>query len=230
MWLVVGLGNPGAKYEETRHNAGFLVVDEVARRWGMGSGRSHLGASTIRGTVARSAVLLAKPQTYMNRSGEPAGALQRFHDVPLERVVVVHDDLDLPFGSLRIKRGGGHGGHNGLRDLHGHIGAEFLRVRFGISRPPADLDAADYVLGRWDDGERQALPLVVDRGADAVEAIITDGPTVAMNAFNVRPRRSKASGEESAPSDDSDASATAEPAAVVQDGASNPTAPEGARS
>ena len=192
MWLVVGLGNPGAKYEDTRHNAGFLVVDEVARRWDMSASKAQLGASTARGGVARSPVLLARPQGYMNRSGAPAAALQRFYEVPLERVVVVHDDLDLPFGTVRIKRGGAHGGHNGLRDLHDHIGAEFLRVRMGISRPPPDLDAADYVLSPWADGERDTLPQVVDRGADAVEAIITDGATHAMNAFNVRPRRPKA--------------------------------------
>ncbi len=191
MWLLVGLGNPGSKYQHTRHNAGFLVVDEVARRWRVSLGKARLGAITGRGEVARSPVLLAQPQGYMNRSGVPTGALQRFHEVPVERVVVIHDDLDLPLGAVRIKRGGGHGGHNGLRNLHEHIGADYLRVRVGISRP-SDEDSVDWVLGRWSDEEREVLPRIIERGADAIEAIITDGVTAAMNVFNVRPRRPRA--------------------------------------
>jgi peptidyl-tRNA hydrolase, PTH1 family len=199
MWLVVGLGNPGGKYQDTRHNAGFLVVDEVARRWGMSMGRSQLGARTGRGDVARSPALLAQPQGYMNRSGGPVGALQCFYGIPNECVVVIHDDLDLPLGTVRIKRGGGHGGHNGLRDLHAHLGTEYARVRVGISRPPPSIDSVDWVLGAWSDTEREALSPVVDRSADAVEAIITDGVTRAMNAFNVRPRRKAAAPDETQP-------------------------------
>jgi len=200
MWLVVGLGNPGAKYQDTRHNAGFLVVDEVARRWRVSQGKAPLGATTGQGEVARSPVLLAQPQRYMNRSGGPVGALQRFHDVPIERVVVVHDELDLPFGTVRIKRGGGHGGHNGLRDLHEHVGTELVRVRVGVSRPPEGVDAADWVLSAWSEDEREALAPIVERGADAVEAIIADGPIHAMNSFNVRPRRRAEPTPESEPS------------------------------
>jgi PTH1 family peptidyl-tRNA hydrolase len=191
MWLVLGLGNPGSDYQGTRHNAGFSVVDEVARRWRSSLGKAQLGALTGRADVAREPVLLAKPQRYMNRSGGPAAALQRFYEVPLERVVVVHDDLDLPLGIVRVKRGGGHGGHNGLRDLHEHIGPGFVRVRVGISRPAPELDTIDWVLGSWSEQERERLPSVVERAADAVEAIITDGPTIAMNAFNVRVRSRK---------------------------------------
>ncbi len=226
MWLVVGLGNPGSRYEGTRHNAGFLVVDELARPWGMSLGRLRLGARTASGTIARSPVLLAQPQQYMNRSGGPTGALQRFHELPVERVVVVHDELDLPFGSLRIKRGGGHGGHNGLRDLHEHVGADFVRVRLGVSRPPEGTDAADWVLSPWADDERAELPRVVERAADAIEAILTDGVTLAMNAFNVRPRR-KAGAEE--PTTPAGASGTPTPARPddAPPGATSQCAPRG---
>jgi len=230
MWLVVGLGNPGAKYQDTRHNAGFLVVDEVARRWGMSAGKSQLGALRARGDIARNPVVVAKPQTYMNRSGGPAGALQRFYGVAADRVVVIHDELDLPFGTVRIKRGGGHGGHNGLRDLHDEIDADFVRVRVGISRPPPGCDAAAYVLADFSKGEREALPRVIDRCADAVEAIVTDGVTNAMNALNVRPRRPKAKAEQTSGLDDPDASVPAETAGDATDGAPNPAAIEAARS
>jgi len=230
MWLVVGLGNPGAKYQDTRHNAGFLVVDEVTRRWGMSAGKSQLGALRAHGDIARNPVVVAKPQTYMNRSGGPAGALQRFHGVNTDRVVVIHDELDLPFGTVRIKRGGGHGGHNGLRDLHAELGADFVRVRVGISRPPQGCDPAAYVLTDFTEEQREALPRVIDRGADAVEAIVTDGVTNAMNALNVRPRRPKAKAENNTDSDDPDTSASAETAGDATDGAPNPAAPEAARS
>ena len=226
MWFVVGLGNPGGKYEDTRHNAGFLVVDEVARRWGVSLGKSQLGARTGRGDVARSPALLAQPQAYMNRSGAPSGALQRFYGVPLERVVVIHDELDLPFGTVRIKRGGGHGGHNGLRDLHEHLGAEFTRIRVGISRPAPGLDSVDWVLGSWSDAEREGLPQVIERGADAVEAIITDGVTRAMNAFNVRPRRKAEANDESQP-EGQDAAVPVAASAEAGDGAPHTSAPCG---
>ncbi len=152
------------------------------------------------------------------RSGAPAAALQSFHGIPMERVVVIHDDLDLPVGTVRIKRGGGHGGHNGLRDLHDHIGGAFLRVRVGISRPPAELDAVDWVLGRWSDAERDVLPQVIERGADAIEAILTDGATSAMNAFNVRPRKVRA--RDDAPVEGADAEVAADPTAGASEGPS----------
>jgi PTH1 family peptidyl-tRNA hydrolase len=201
MWLVVGLGNPGAEYQDTRHNAGFLVVDEVARRWRCGLGKTRLGAVTGRARVAGEDVLLAQPQRYMNRSGGPTSALQCFHQLPLDRVVVIHDDLDLPLGAVRIKRGGGHGGHNGLRDLHEQIGADFVRVRLGISRPAPEQDTVDWVLGRWTEDEREQLPSVVERAADAVEAIVTDGALLAMNSFNVRSRSRTPARDESMPDD-----------------------------
>jgi PTH1 family peptidyl-tRNA hydrolase len=186
MWFLVGLGNPGSRYENTRHNVGFLVVDEVARRWGLPSARAQLGALVRRGDVAGHSAILVQPQTFMNCSGEPVGALARFYQAPLDRMIVAHDDLDLDFGVVRLKRDGGHGGHNGLRDLGVHLGLGFLRVRVGISRPPHGLDSVDYVLGRWSDAERAALGDLVARAADAVEAVLAEGAETAMNRFNVR--------------------------------------------
>jgi PTH1 family peptidyl-tRNA hydrolase len=230
MWLVVGLGNPGTEYEDTRHNAGYLVVDEVARRWRLPAGRARLGASAARGRVGHGQAVLAKPQRYMNRSGGPVAALQSLESIPVERVVIVHDDLDLDFGTVRIKLGGGHGGHNGLRDLHEHIGSEFLRIRVGISRPPSGLDTADYVLGAWGDTERQGLPSVIERAADAVEAVLAEGVIRAMNAFNVRPRRRKAEDTDSTRTDEAGASTPAKAGCDESDGPSQSSAPDGARS
>jgi PTH1 family peptidyl-tRNA hydrolase len=126
----------------------------------------------------------------MNLSGLPTERVRSWNRIPVESVVVVHDDMDLPFGQVRIKKGGGHGGHNGLRDLTRHIGGDFLRVRVGISRPPPTWDSADYVLSAWTDAEQQELPRVLDSACLAIETIVGDGPVVAMNRFNVRPRAS----------------------------------------
>lgn len=186
MHLVLGLGNPGARYADTRHNVGFLVVDTLARRASTGVDREQLGALAAKATVGGQPVVLAKPQKFMNLSGGPGQQLAAFFKVPPERTIVVHDELDLPFGEVRVKVGGGHGGHNGLRDLVARMGPAFVRVRVGVSRPPAGWDAADYVLGRWSDDEHARLLDVVDEAADAVEAVVRDGPTAAMNRINVR--------------------------------------------
>ena len=232
MWLVVGLGNPGGKYEDTRHNVGFLVVDELARRYRLSLGKAQLGAITARGDLAGIRLMLAKPQSFMNRSGGPAWALQRFYEVPLEQVLVVHDDLDLEHGTVRVKRGGGHGGHNGLRDLHRHLGADFARVRVGISRPPPEWDTADYVLGRWSDTERSDLSELVGRATDAIEAVLADGVTAAMNRFNVRPRRSTAKGGQAEDDGSGDPRPSQDAPAAPRSPAAPPhsTAPDGARS
>jgi PTH1 family peptidyl-tRNA hydrolase len=163
--VVVGLGNPGRSYERTRHNIGFLVADELAKRHG-GSWRAKKKAD----------VTLLKPTTYMNNSG---AALAGFK---VEQLVVVHDDLDLPAGDVRVKVGGGPGGHNGLRSIIQHLGNGFVRVRVGIGRPPVGMSVTDYVLGRMDSATKEAVPLA----ADAVEAVIETGPEAAMNRFNVR--------------------------------------------
>lgn len=187
MRFVAGLGNPGSKYEGTRHNAGFLVVDELARRWGasLSSDRfgNFSGASILRNTKTQ----FAKPQKFMNRSGGPLQGLVSYYNGTIEDLVVVHDEVDLPFGVIKIKAGGGHGGHNGLRDIHKHMGGNsYLRVRFGVGRPPEGWDTADYVLGRWTGSEKNDLDAVVSKAADAVEVLIEQGTEAAMNQFHVR--------------------------------------------
>ncbi len=183
--LIVGLGNPGPRYAATRHNAGFFVVDLLAERIG-GRFKAHRSRSDVlEGRLAGVPVVLAKPVSYMNESGGPVNAAARFFKVVPEQIVVVHDELDLPFGSLRLKRGGGDGGHNGLKSLTSALGSkEYARVRFGIGRPPGRQDPADYVLREFAGAERKELGFLVDRAADAVEALIGNGLEAAQNEFN----------------------------------------------
>jgi len=182
--LVVGLGNPGPRYAGTRHNAGFLVVDLLAERVG-GRFRRRGLCDVLEGRLADVPVVLAKPRGYMNESGAPIVAVSRFYKVPVDRLTVVHDDLDLPFGTLRLKRGGGDGGHNGLRSASAALGSrEYARVRFGIGRPPGRQDPADYVLRDFSAAERKDLGYLVDRAADAVEMLLSEGLEAAQNAFN----------------------------------------------
>ncbi|HEY0168800.1 MAG TPA: aminoacyl-tRNA hydrolase [Jatrophihabitans sp.] len=184
-FLIVGLGNPGPRYAGTRHNAGFLVADDLAARLGRPF-KAHKGrADIVEGRLAGQAAVLAKPKCYMNESGGPIVAISRFFKVGVEQIIVVHDELDLPFGSLRLKRGGGEGGHNGLKSTSSALGSkEYLRVRFGIGRPPGRQDPADYVLREWAAAERKELPFFLDRAADAVEALIAKGLEPAQNEFN----------------------------------------------
>lgn len=189
MYLVVGLGNPGRRYEKTRHNAGFLVADRLAARAGVSCDRAQLGALVCRVPLAGADLVVAKPQAFMNLSGQPASSLRGLYKVEVADCIVVHDDLDIPFGDVRIKVGGGHGGHNGLRDLNAKLGGpEYVRVRFGVSRPPEGWDTADYVLTTWSAREQVELEALVDRAADAVEAVLRDGVARAMNSFNTRPK------------------------------------------
>ncbi len=187
MFLVVGLGNPGARYADTRHNVGFLVVDALARRAAVGLDREQSGAKVAKATVASEPAVLVKPQKFMNLSGGPVHAARDFYKVELAQIIVVHDDLDLPHGDVRVKVGGGHGGHNGLRDLLAHVGADFVRIRVGIGRPPEGWDSADYVLGRWSPDQASELPTLVDRASDAVEHVVRHGATAAMQTFNTKP-------------------------------------------
>lgn len=184
-YLIVGLGNPGPRYAATRHNAGFFVVDLLAERIG-GKFKAHKGrCDVVEGRLGGTPVVLAKPKAYMNESGGPVVAISRFYKVPVERIAVVHDDLDLSFGALRLKRGGGDGGHNGLRSTTSALGSrEYLRVRFGIGRPPGRQDPADFVLREFAAVERKELAFHVDRAADAVEALIANGLEAAQNQFN----------------------------------------------
>lgn len=195
MHLVVGLGNPGGRYARTRHNAGFLVVDRLAERWGASVDRNqfkaHVGSARIRDASA----VLCKPQTFMNLSGESVVSLRGYYKVPDADVLVVHDEVDLPFGEVRLKQGGGHGGHNGLRDLQSRLsGGGFGRVRVGVGRPPAGWDTADYVLAAWSPEQEAGLDEVIDRAADAVEAVLNEGMAPAMQHVNARPKRESSAG------------------------------------
>jgi peptidyl-tRNA hydrolase, PTH1 family len=173
--VVVGLGNPGRSYERTRHNAGYLVADELARRHD-GSWRKRKKAEAAPVSVGLTDATLLKPTTFMNNSGSAVS------DYGPEDLVVVHDDLDLDPGTVRVKVGGGAGGHNGLRSIIGRLGNDFVRVRIGIGRPPPGVTVTDYVLSRMDSSVRDAIP----KAADAVEFVVEHGPEAAMNRFNVR--------------------------------------------
>jgi PTH1 family peptidyl-tRNA hydrolase len=184
-WLVVGLGNPGAEYANTRHNAGYLVVDLLAERSGarLRSHKARADAAQIR--LGAAPAVLARTRTYMNVSGPPVAALRSFFKVDPDRLIVVHDELDIPFGSVRLKRGGGDNGHNGLRSISSSLGTrDYLRVRFGIGRPPGRMDPADFVLRDFATAERKELPFLVDRAADAVEALVADGLEATQNRFH----------------------------------------------
>jgi peptidyl-tRNA hydrolase, PTH1 family len=187
-YLVVGLGNPGPRYAATRHNAGFFVVEQLAERMGgrFKAHKAHSGrADVVEGRLAGVPVVLVKPKSFMNESGGPIVAVSRFYKVPVERIAIVHDELDLPFGSLRLKRGGGDGGHNGLRSASSALGSkEYARVRFGIGRPPGRQDPADYVLREFAAAERKDLAYLVDRAADAVELLLAQGLESAQNEYN----------------------------------------------
>jgi PTH1 family peptidyl-tRNA hydrolase len=188
LWLVVGLGNPGPSYAGNRHNVGFMVLDLLAERVG-GRFKAHKGrADTVEGRLVGRRVVLAKPKCYMNESGGPVASLRDFFKVPVERIVVVHDELDIPFGTLRLKAGGGDNGHNGLRSVTKSLGSrEYLRVRFGVGRPPGRQDPADFVLKDFTSAERKELPFLVDRAADAIEALLSAGIEAAQNTFHVDP-------------------------------------------
>jgi peptidyl-tRNA hydrolase, PTH1 family len=184
-YLVVGLGNPGPRYAATRHNAGFFVLDLLAERMGAKFKAHKSNSDVVEGRLAGAAVVLAKPRSFMNESGGPIVGLARFYKVPVEQLIVVHDELDLPFGTLRLKRGGGEGGHNGLRSTSTSMASkEYVRVRFGIGRPPGRQDPADYVLKEFGSAERKELGYLVDRAADAVEAVISRGLMSAQNDYN----------------------------------------------
>jgi len=187
-WLVVGLGNPGPSYAGNRHNAGSMVLDLLAERVG-GRFKAHKGrADVVEGRLAGQAAVLVKPKSYMNESGGPVASVRGFFKVPLEQVVVVHDELDIPYGSVRLKRGGGDNGHNGLRSLTSSLGSrDYLRVRVGIGRPPGRQDPADFVLKDFSAAERRELAFHVDRAADAVEALLTGSLEAAQNAFHADP-------------------------------------------
>ncbi|QWF81968.1 aminoacyl-tRNA hydrolase [Amycolatopsis sp. CA-230715] len=183
--LLAGLGNPGPRYAGNRHNIGFLVLDELAARVG-GKFKAHKsGAEVLEGRLANRRVVLTKPRSFMNLSGGPVSGTAKFFKIAPDGIVVVHDELDLPFGALKLKLGGGDNGHNGLRSITKSLGTkDYYRVRFGVDRPPGRMDPADYVLKDFSTVERKELALEIDRCADAVEALIGTGLAAAQNAFH----------------------------------------------
>ena len=185
MFLVAGLGNPGPRYEVTRHNAGFIVVDHLGDDLGASYWKDEAGSKTAHVRHGAAEVVLAKPQTFMNVSGNAVSTLAAAYEVPIERIIVVHDDIDLPEGTARVKAGGGHGGHNGLRSLHQRLGGgDYLRVRVGVGRPPGRQDPADYVLEAMGKQAAEAMGEAALSGARAVLHIIDHGVQAAMNEFN----------------------------------------------
>ena len=184
-WLIAGLGNPGDGYAGNRHNCGFMVADVLAGRMRASFKRDRSRARVATGRLAGCPVTLAKPQTFMNLSGRPVAALRTFYKVPPERIVVIHDELDLPFETLRLKRGGGDNGHHGLRSITAALRTrDYFRVRVGIGRPPGRMDAADYVLHDFSAPERKLVPVVLERAADAAEALLAHGLATAQNEFH----------------------------------------------
>lgn len=186
-WLVIGLGNPGSKYETTRHNVGQMVLDVLAERIGGRFATHKAGARVAEGRLRPGGpkLLLAKSNGYMNTSGGPVSALAKYFGVPAERIIVIHDELDLPFDSLKLKQGGGHGGHNGLRDIAKALGTpEFFRVRVGIGRPPGQQDAADFVLRPFSSGERPELAVLLEDAADAATMLVEAGLLDAQQQFH----------------------------------------------
>jgi PTH1 family peptidyl-tRNA hydrolase len=186
-WIVAGLGNPGERYEATRHNVGARVLEVLADRLGVRLKRHKSGCLTADTSVSGRPAVLARPTSYMNESGRPVGQLARFYGIGPEHIIVVHDELDLPFGEVRVKEGGGLAGHNGLKSLASHLGSkDFVRVRVGISRPRGVDDAVDYVLSRFSGAERKEMPVVLDSAADTIERILEVGVERAMNEVNTR--------------------------------------------
>jgi len=194
VWLVVGLGNPGRTYEGNRHNVGVMVLDVLASRMA-GSFTQHKARAavldgrlgTLPGGVPGPRVILARPATYMNTSGGPVAALMQFYDVDAEHLLVVHDELDIPEHQLRLKRGGGEGGHNGLRSISSSIGTrDYARLRVGVGRPPGRQDPADYVLSDFPSAQREELGVTLQLAADAVGDVVTQGLLSSQNTWNTK--------------------------------------------
>jgi PTH1 family peptidyl-tRNA hydrolase len=189
-WLIVGLGNPGPEYANNRHNVGFMVADLLAERIGGKFKRAGKAqAQVLEGRIgapgpASRRVVLVKPTSFMNLSGGPVNALRDFYKVPLANVVAIHDELDIDYGTLRLKLGGGDNGHNGLKSMTKAMGPDYHRVRFGIGRPPGRMQVADFVLKDFSSTERKELEFLVDRATDSVECLVSEGLERAQSAYN----------------------------------------------
>ena len=187
LWLVVGLGNPGPDYAATRHNVGQMVLDEAASRASLTFKRHKTNSRVAEGHrfPGGARIVFAKPNSFMNLSGGPVAALVAFYDLKPDHLIVVHDELDIPFDTIRLKSGGGHGGHNGLRDIISAVGtSDFIRIRVGIGRPSGAHDAADHVLKRFTPHEQKTLPILIGDAVDALDDIIDHGLTAAQNRFH----------------------------------------------
>ncbi len=185
MKIIVGLGNPGRKYERTRHNAGFIAVEKIARDLLAEITQRKYHALIEKTRIDSVETILVKPQTFMNDSGRSVGAIIRYTHVAVTDLIILHDELDLPLGAVRVKLGGGHGGHNGLRSIIEHLGsADFIRVRVGVGRPGPERDSADYVLSPVPAAEKEQFSQGVEKAADAARAIVLEGPERAMNTYN----------------------------------------------
>jgi len=189
-WLIVGLGNPGPEYANNRHNVGFMVADLLAERIGGKFKRAGKAqAQVLEGRIgapgpASRRVVLVKPTSFMNLSGGPVNALRDFYKVPLANIVAIHDELDIDYGTLRLKLGGGDNGHNGLKSMTKAMGPDYHRVRFGIGRPPGRMQVADFVLKDFSSTERKELDFLVDRATDSVECLVSEGLERAQSAYN----------------------------------------------
>jgi len=184
-WVIAGLGNPGAEYAGNRHNAGYMVADVLAARMGAAFKRDRSGAAVAAGRLAGLPVTVAKPRSFMNRSGGPVAALRGFYKIPVSRLLVVHDELDVPFGAIRLKLGGGDNGHNGLRSVTAALATrDYYRARLGIGRPPGRTDPAAFVLRNFSITERKQLPELIERCADAAETLLRRGLAAAQNEFH----------------------------------------------
>jgi peptidyl-tRNA hydrolase, PTH1 family len=186
-WLIVGLGNPGPEYSHNRHNVGQMVLDELASRAGGGFKSHKSRAQVLEGRlgIGGPRIVLAKPLCYMNVSGGPVSALAKFYDIDPGHVIAVHDEIDIPFNTVKLKIGGGEGGHNGLRDISKALATkDYLRVRVGVGRPPGRMDTADYVLRDFSATEKKELPFLVDSAADAVDTLVREGLPAAQQKFH----------------------------------------------
>jgi PTH1 family peptidyl-tRNA hydrolase len=185
--LIAGLGNPGSQYDKTRHNAGFWFVDELARRYsGQFAAEKRFSSDVCKLQVGSNVVWLIKPMTFMNRSGLAVRQLADFYRIPVENILVVHDELDIPAGEVRLKQGGGHGGHNGLRDLHAHLGADYWRLRLGVGHPGDRNKVVDYVLSRPTQDDEIVILRAIDTAADQIGLILQGEMQKAMQALHTR--------------------------------------------
>ncbi|MCP3926731.1 MAG: aminoacyl-tRNA hydrolase [Desulfobacterales bacterium] len=184
LYLIAGLGNPGDKYKKTRHNIGFNVVQELSQEYNIPLSKEKFSAEFGKGKINNCDVILVKPMSFMNLSGEPVQKITNFYNIDTDDVIIVHDDLDIEIGSIKLKVKGGHGGHNGIKSLISNIGKEFVRIRIGIGRPDGKGDVSDFVLGKFQKQDKDIIAEILYMTKKAVISILEDGPAAAMNEFN----------------------------------------------